>query len=82
MKTEALEAAFSVAMPDSALGEFMYMPAGVHRCDLKRGGKPLSVVVKVDATAAPAFDAAIELCVVPSCERQSRLAFAVQPNSR
>src|SRR5258708_806910 len=34
------------------------------------------------ATAAPAFNAAIEFCVVPSCDRMSRLLFAVQPNSR
>lgn len=63
MKTEKslpLEAAFSVAAPDSPAGEFMFMPAGTHFCSLKRGGKPLDVWVQIQKGDEAKLNAQLE----------------------
>lgn len=60
-KSEALEAAFAVAIPETPEGEFMFMPGGVHTCDLKRAGKPLTVVVNVEKSAVTALNRQLQV---------------------
>lgn len=44
------------AAPDSALGEFMYMPGGLQRISPSQGGKAVTVEVMVDRTGAAALE--------------------------
>lgn len=55
-----LEAAFSVAAPATAAGEFQYMPGGTYTVHLHRLGKPLTVTVQVDREGAAALQQQFE----------------------
>lgn len=47
MKTEPLQARAAVAAPETAVGEFMFMPGGTHTIFCKQGTKDVAAEVKV-----------------------------------
>jgi hypothetical protein len=51
---ESIACRSAVVLPDTALGEFMYMPGGLHQINAWRGDKPVKVQVLVDQGSAAA----------------------------
>jgi hypothetical protein len=59
----------AVILPDTAMGEFMFMPGGEHVIHAFKGDKPIRVQVRVDADSAVALQKQLETVKAKSGHR-------------
>ena len=68
-ESTAIQARASVAAPETAAGEFMFMPAGDHTIFCKQGAKDIAAQVRVDRSAAAAMQQQLEAVKARSAHR-------------